>query len=76
MKKLIHRIMLLLMMIFLNDVTAQDRTVSGAIIDEEDAQPLAGVSVLVKSTSVGTTTDSDGKFTLNLPPGKNQLEIS
>jgi TonB-linked SusC/RagA family outer membrane protein len=76
MKKLIHSIMLLLMMIFLNDVTAQDRTVSGAIIDEEDAQPLAGVSVLVKSTSVGTTTDSDGKFTLNLPPGKNQLEIS
>lgn len=68
--------MTLFMIIFLNQVSAQDRAISGTIVDQEDGQPLAGVSVLVKSTSAGTTTDQNGKFTLHLPSGKHQLEIS
>jgi TonB-dependent starch-binding outer membrane protein SusC len=76
MKRLIKSIMLISMCIFINRVIAQDRSVSGTIVDQEDNQPLAGVSVLVKSTSIGTTTDADGKFTLRVPSGRNQLEIS
>ena len=76
MKRLIQIFMLFGMLIFFNAVNAQDRTVSGTIVDQEDNQPLSGVSVLVKGTSRGTTTDADGKFNLLVPAGKNQLEIS
>ena len=76
MKRMIQSIMLMCMLLFFNSVNAQDRTVSGIIVDQEDNLPLSGVSVLVKGTSVGTTTDPYGKFTVTLPAGKNQLEIS
>jgi TonB-dependent starch-binding outer membrane protein SusC len=42
---------------------AQDRTVSGKIIDE-NGLALPGVSVLVKGTQSGTVTDADGAYTI------------
>jgi len=45
---------------------AQSREVSGTVISGEDNLPLPGVSVLVKGTTVGTVTDIDGKFTVNV----------
>ncbi|RAW02153.1 SusC/RagA family TonB-linked outer membrane protein [Pseudochryseolinea flava] len=42
---------------------AQDRTVSGKIVDES-GQPLPGVNVLVKGTSTGTVSDGDGAYSL------------
>ncbi len=42
---------------------AQDRSVSGKIIDET-GQPLPGVNVLVKGTSSGTTSDVEGAYTI------------
>lgn len=36
-------------------------TVRGTVLDEEDL-PLPGVNVILKGTSIGTTTDYDGKF--------------
>ena len=41
---------------------AQEKSVSGKITDEKDGTPLSGVSIIVKGTSVGTTTSSDGTF--------------
>lgn len=43
---------------------AQDRTVSGAVLDE-GGQPLPGVNVLVKGTSNGSVTDAEGNFSLS-----------
>lgn len=37
---------------------------------------MIGVSVLVKGTTIGTVTDFDGNYTLEVPSGKNILEIS
>src|SRR5689334_6293884 len=76
MKRFIQCLMLFGMLIFFNAVNAQNRSVSGTIVDQEDNQPLSGVSVVVKGTSTGTTTDANGKFTVNMPAGKNQLEVS
>src|SRR5687767_165786 len=42
---------------------AQDRSVSGKIVDES-GQPLPGVNVLVKGTSSGTVSDGDGAFAI------------
>ncbi|WKV11867.1 SusC/RagA family TonB-linked outer membrane protein [Marivirga harenae] len=43
---------------------AQDRTVSGTVVDEDG--PLPGVNVIVKGTTIGTTTDLDGNYKLSV----------
>ena len=47
-------------------------TVSGTVIDETGAT-LPGVTILVKGTSTGTTTDFDGKYKLSVPEGATTL---
>ncbi len=46
---------------------AQDRSVSGRVMGANDSAPLPGVSILVKGTNAGTTTDGDGAFKLRVP---------
>ena len=50
-----------------NELWAQERTVSGKVTSAEDASPLPGVNVVLKGTTNGTVTDSDGNFRLNVP---------
>ncbi len=45
-------------------VLAQSGKVSGTVVGA-DGQPIPGVSVIVKGTSTGTSTDFDGKYSLN-----------
>ena len=47
---------------------AAEHSVSGQVIDEKNVG-LPGVSVVIKGTTVGSTTDADGKFKLNVPDG-------
>lgn len=44
------------------------RTITGVVLDEIN-EPVIGASVLIEGTSRGTTTDIDGKFTLNVTTG-------
>lgn len=53
----------------------QQRTVSGTITSE-DGEQLPGANVVVKGTTIGTTTDFDGKYTLGLPADAETLVIS
>jgi len=46
-----------------------NKTVSGVVISASDNQPLIGVSVFVKGTTIGTMTDMDGKYSLNMKSG-------
>ena len=46
---------------------AQDVNVTGTVIAEADKFPIIGANVLVKGTTVGTVTDIDGKFSLEVP---------
>lgn len=43
-----------------------DRVVTGTIVSE-DGEALIGVTILVKGTSQGTTTDLDGKYMIEVP---------
>ena len=43
------------------------RTITGKVISQEDGLGMVGVYVVVKGTTTGTTTDTDGNFTLNVP---------
>lgn len=42
----------------------QRQEVSGRITDADDNSPLPGANILVKGTSVGTTTDANGDYTI------------
>ena len=43
-------------------------TVSGTITDASNKQPLIGAAVSVEGTTIGASTDLNGKFTLQVPP--------
>ncbi len=45
---------------------ASKRKIAGVVLDEKGAG-LPGVSVIIKETQKGTSTDSDGKFALDVP---------
>ena len=72
MKKLLL-LSFMLFSVLVQHAMAQGRTVTGKVTDASTNQPLPGVSVLVKGTTVGTATGVDGSFTLNVPEGANTL---
>ncbi|MFN5133753.1 MAG: SusC/RagA family TonB-linked outer membrane protein [Chitinophagaceae bacterium] len=74
MRKLVCVLSLLFMCVL--HVAAQDKTVTGKVIDEKDGSPLAGVSVTVKGSNTGTTTNADGSFRLSIPASAKTLVFS
>lgn len=50
--------------------------VSGTVTSEEDGTALPGVSITIKGTNQGTTTDADGKYALTVPDGDAVLVFS
>ncbi len=54
---------------------AQERTISGTVTGT-NSDPLIGVSVVVKGTTVGTTTGPEGRFTLSIPGSAQTLVFS
>ena len=52
---------------------AQDRNITGTITSSDDGQPIPGVQVVVKGTTIGTVTDLDGKYTLSVPESATVL---
>ena len=69
-------VLLLLGILMLNSqLWAQSRTVTGKITDANGA-PIANASVLVKGSTVGTTTTEDGSFSLAIPATAKTLVIS
>jgi TonB-linked SusC/RagA family outer membrane protein len=54
---------------------AQSKTVSGTIKNDK-GEPLAAVTVVIKGTTNGTSTDNEGKFSLQVPSGKGTLVFS
>jgi iron complex outermembrane receptor protein len=54
---------------------AQSFTLSGKVVDE-NKNPLAGASILVKEIKKGASTDFDGNFSFNLEKGTYTVEVS
>ena len=55
---------------------AQNKTVTGKVLSAEDGEPIIGASVIVTGTTIGTVTDMDGKFSLNVPESAKTLRFS
>jgi len=60
--------LLMLIAFITSNLFAQSYTLKGVVSDDE-GMPLPGVSVVVKGTKTGTTTDFDGAYTLNVEKG-------
>lgn len=61
--------------LFFTPVFAQTRTITGTVIGV-NGNPISNASVTVKGTTIGTTTNDEGAFSLNIPTGSNILVIS
>ncbi|MBN1990867.1 MAG: TonB-dependent receptor [Bacteroidales bacterium] len=46
---------------------AQTKQITGTVTSADDGLGIPGVSVIIKGTTVGTTTDIDGKYSLSVP---------
>ncbi len=55
---------------------AQELTVQGKVIAADDDQPVPGVTVLVKNTDIGTITNLEGIYTINVPSFSDTLLFS
>ena len=51
--------------------TAQNRAISGTVVDESGAPVVGAAVVVVGNTSIGAVTDANGVFRLNVPAGAN-----
>ncbi|MEC8248409.1 MAG: carboxypeptidase-like regulatory domain-containing protein, partial [Bacteroidota bacterium] len=61
-------VMLTLLLVLVVQISfAQQKTVSGTVNDDQN-MPLPGATIIIKGTSTGTTTDFDGKFSIQASP--------
>ena len=74
MKKLF--LLLTALVVAVGTLAAQNRTVSGTVTSAENGEPLVGATVMGVGTTVGTTTDMDGEFTLSLPEQVTKVSVS
>ena len=57
-------------------VFGQQGIIRGTIIEDSNGEPLFGVTVQIKGTTIGAITDFDGKFEIQSAPGTYELQAS
>ncbi len=75
-----------ILLIFLSFLTTQvfsnvrdeptNGTIIGTVIDKDSKEPIFAASVYIEGTTNGTSTDFDGKFSLNVEKGEYTIAIS
>ena len=74
MKKL--SLFLMVLFVSVSHLAFSQKTVSGKVSDATNGKPLEGVTVSVKGTSVGTSTNADGSFSFVIPEKAATLVFS
>ncbi len=57
-------------------VLAQNKTITGKVTSKDDGTAIPGATVRVKNGTIGSQTDVEGKYKLEVPTDAKQLEIS
>ena len=68
MKTKFNGILTLLLAFVVQLTFAQEKTISGTVVDETN-MPLPGATVVIKGTTTGTSTDFDGKYSITANTG-------
>ncbi|PRD54263.1 SusC/RagA family TonB-linked outer membrane protein [Sphingobacterium gobiense] len=65
--RILHACLLLCVYFSLTELTAQTRQVRGRVTSATNQEPLAGVTVAVRGSSVATSTDASGSYVMEVP---------
>lgn len=66
----------MLVLCSLSGIAQAQTTVSGRVVEQANSQPLAGVTVVIKGTGRGTSTDAEGRYSLPNVPTSATLTFS
>jgi TonB-dependent starch-binding outer membrane protein SusC len=66
----------ILLVLFLSASSYGQITVTGSVTDQFSGETLLGVNILVMGTALGTTTDLDGNYSINVPAEDSELRFS
>ncbi len=68
---------LLLIFLYISEsISAQERVISGTVTAQDDGLVVPGVNVILKGTTIGTTTDVKGLYSLKVPEKGGKLVFS
>ncbi len=70
------KLFLLSFSLLLSLFSVAQTALKGVVTDAEKGQPVPGASVFLSNTSVGTITNAQGAFTINIPAGRYDLIVS
>jgi TonB-linked SusC/RagA family outer membrane protein len=73
--RIVYALFFLFFLVMLQPALAQTKEVRGTVTDSS-GKPLSGASIQVRNSSVGTRTDDNGAFTLQVPQSNATLVIS
>ena len=68
--------MCVMLLFFSGQVFGQERVVTGKVTSQDDGTPVPGVNVMVKGTTVGTASDSEGNYRISVSGDNVQLVFS
>lgn len=68
-------LVILLFLCFTKQAAAQNRIINGSVVDQNNL-PVNGASVSLQGATIGTTTDSSGKFILTIPSSAKSILVS
>lgn len=69
-------VLFLLLLGMSDNLYAQQTSVTGTVTDASNGETLPGVNILVKGTSIGTSTDANGGFEFSVPSLNDTLVVS
>ncbi len=59
-----------------NSIAVQQQQITGTISDASTGEPLPGVNITVEGTTLGTVSDENGRYTINVPSANSVLVFS
>ncbi|WP_460513958.1 SusC/RagA family TonB-linked outer membrane protein [Cyclobacterium sediminis] len=68
--------LLFFVMVLSNVSHAQQISIKGKVTTQDDPMGLPGVNILVKNSNIGTVTEIDGSYSINVPDGNQVLIYS
>lgn len=71
-----HCLLVLLFFLVNSVAMAQNRTVTGKVINQSTGEPLQGVNILADKQKGGITTKADGTYSISVEPGSKSLIFS
>jgi TonB-linked SusC/RagA family outer membrane protein len=69
------RLLILLLLLFSAFTGFAQKVIKGQVKDGKSQETLPGVSILVRGTNIGTSTDSNGNFSISVPDNAKELNF-